>query len=133
MPSAKVALVVVLTALSLAACGSTAKPEAGTPAAITTNRRNVDDARKKHLTCLHQDHIPVRRITVDGLPGMQIGVRPTGPTVLFQQTPGEAQGEQIDGQAQGAEVIGSALLYPNQAPDKLLSKVETCVAKGVQG
>ena len=52
---------------------------------------------------------------------------------MFQPTPGAAQGEQIDGQAQGAEVIGTALLYPNQAPDELLSKVETCVAKGVPG
>ena len=60
-------------------------------------------------------------------------MRPTGPTVSLQPTPGDAQGVQIDGQAQGAEVIGSALLYPNQASDELLTKVETCVAKGVQG
>ena len=60
-------------------------------------------------------------------------MRPAGPTVQFQPTPGDAQGKQIGGQAQGAEVIGSALLYPNQAPSSLLSKVESCVAKGVQG
>ena len=75
----------------------------------------------------------MRRITLDGDPSFQVGVRPTGPTVIFLPTPGAAQAAQIDGQAQGAEVIGSALLYPNQAPDKLLSKVETCVAKGVPG
>jgi hypothetical protein len=34
---------------------------------------------------------------------------------------------------ESAEVIGSALLYPNQAPDGLLQKVESCVAKGVKG
>ncbi len=128
-----VGLLAVLAALALCACGSSAKPEAGTPAANATNHKNVDDARKKHLTCLHQEHIPVRRVTIGGLPGMQIGVRPAGPTVQFQPTPGDAQGQQIAGEAQGAEVIGSALLYPNQASSKLLSKVETCVAKGVQG
>jgi hypothetical protein len=128
-----VGLLAALAALALSACGSSAKPEAGTPAANTTNHKNVDDPRKKHLTCLHQEHIPVRRVTIGGLPGMQIGVRPTGPTVQFQPTPGDAQGLQIAGDAQGAEVIGSALLYPNQASSKLLSKVETCVAKGVQG
>jgi hypothetical protein len=133
MSRAKAALVVALTAVSLSACGNSAKPEAGTPGAITSNKKNVDDARKKHITCLHDEHIPVRRITLDGLPGMQIGVRPSGPTVAFMSTPGGAQFAQIEGRAQGAEVIGSALLYPNQAPDKLLSKVETCVAKGVQG
>jgi hypothetical protein len=128
-----VAMLAALAALALTACGGSAKPEAGSAGAITTNRSNVDDARKKHLTCLHQEHIPVRRVTIGGLPGMQIGVRPSGPTVQFQPTPGDAQGRQIAGQAQGAEVIGSALLYPNQAPSKLLSKVESCVAKGVQG
>jgi hypothetical protein len=128
-----VGLVAALAALVLSACGSSAKPEAGTPGAVATGHRNVDDPRKKHLTCLHQEHIPVRRVTIGGLPGMQIGVRPTGPTVQFQPTPGDAQGQQIAGRSQGAEVIGSALLYPNQASDNLLSKVESCVAKGVQG
>ena len=128
-----VGLLAALAALTLSACGGSAKPEAGTPAANATSHKNVDDPRKKHLTCLHQEHIPVRRVNIGGLPGMQIGVRPTGPTVQFQFTPGAAQAAQIAGRAQGAEVIGSALLYPNQASSKLLSKVETCVAKGVQG
>jgi hypothetical protein len=127
------ALVAAVAALTLSACGSSPKPEAGTAGAITANHQNVDDPRKKHLTCLHQEHIPVRRVTIGGLPGMQIGVRPTGPTVQFQPTPGDAQGEQITGKAQGAEIIGSALLYPNQASAALLSKVESCVAQGVQG
>ena len=60
-------------------------------------------------------------------------VRPDGPTVSFEPTPGDAQGIQIHGQAQGAEVIGSALLYPNQAPSQLLTQVENCVAQGVSG
>jgi len=130
---AEVALVAALAALVLSACGTSAKPVAGTPAAVTRSHTNVDDARKKHLSCLHQDHIPVRRVTIGGLPGMQIGVRPAGPTVQFQPTPGYAQGKAISGDAQGAEAIGSALLYPNQASDALLSKVENCVAQGVQG
>ena len=128
-----VGLVAGLAALALSACGSSPKPEAGTPAAIATNHQNIDDARKKHLTCLHQEHVAARRVIIDGLRGIQIGVRPTGPTVQFQPTPGAAQYKQIAGQSQGAEVIGSALLYPNQAASKLLSKVETCVAQGVQG
>jgi hypothetical protein len=129
----KVALLGGLAAVCLAACGTSAKPEAGTPGAVAVNHKNVDDPRKTHLMCLQQEHIAARRVTINGLPGMQIGVRPTGPTVEFQPTPGDAQGEQINGSAQGAEVIGSALLYPNQASDTLLSKVETCVAKGVHG
>ena len=53
--------------------------------------------------------------------------------MVFEPTPGAAQESQIDGQVEGAEVIGSALLYPNQASDSLLQKVEDCVAKGVSG
>ena len=64
---------------------------------------------------------------------LQVGTKPSGPTVQFEPTPGAAQELQIDGQVESAEVIGSALLYPNQASDALLQKVEDCMAKGVTG
>ncbi len=137
MSSAKLALSAGIAALALSACGSTAKPVAGTLNAIVTTHRGLDDPRQKHIVCLQQDHISVRRMqsTLAGqiLPGMQIGSLPSGPTVTFEPTPGDAQGVQIHGQAQGAEVIGSALLYPNQASGALLQKVEDCVAQGVSG
>jgi len=140
MSSAKLALAIGLAAISLSACGSTAKPEAGTLKAVTTNHKGVDDPRKTHMVCLQQERVPVVRFETAGLagvpsgyPGLQIGTRPYGPTVVFEPTPGAAQESQIDGQVEGAEVIGSALLYPNQAPDSLLQKVEDCVAKGVSG
>ena len=133
MRSAKLAAILGAAALSLSACGTTAKPEAGTLKATTTSHKGVDDPRKTHIECLQQEHIAVRRETVNGLPAFQVGTVPSGPTVVFQATPGDAQAVQIDGQSQGAEIIGSALLYPNQASDSLLGKVETCVAKGVSG
>jgi hypothetical protein len=137
MPSAKLAVAIGLSALSLSACGTTSKPEAGTKAAIAKSHKGVDDPTKKHIVCLQQEHIGVRReqITVAGrpLPAFQVSGVPQGPTVGFEPTPGDAQGAAIQGQAQAAEVIGSALLYPNQAPDQLLSKVEACVAQGVNG
>ena len=68
-----------------------------------------------------------------GTTGLQIETKPIGPTVTFEPTPGAAQESQISGRAQAAEVIGSALVYPNQASDELLQKVEGCVAKGVSG
>jgi hypothetical protein len=137
MPSAKLAVAVGLAALSLSACGTTSKPEAGTPAALVKSQQGVDDPSTKHIRCLQQEHIAVRaeRVMVAGLslPGFQVGTLPYGPTVSFEATPGDAQGVQIDGRAQSAEVIGSALLYPNLASDSLLSKVESCVAQGVSG
>ncbi len=137
MPSAKLAAAIVLSALSLSACGITSKPEAGTPKAIANGHKGLDDPRTKHTACLTQEHIPftLKQRTVAGkaLPSFQVETAPSGPTVSFEPTPGDAQGVQIQGEAQGAEVIGSALLYPNQAPDGLLSAVEGCVAKGVSG
>lgn len=130
MSSAKLALAAGLAAVSLAACGSTAKPEAGSLKAIATSHKGVDDPRQKHIQCLAQDHIPVTRV---GSTGLKIGTMPDGPTVQFEPTPGIAQGLAIDGQAQGAEAVGSALLYPHQGTDKLLTQVEGCVAKGVTG
>ena len=130
MPSAKLALAIGLAAISLSACGSTAKPEAGTLKAATTDAKKVDDPRKTHVVCLRSEHVPVLEFSRTWL---QVGTRPYGPTVHFEPTPGDAQAEQITGQVQGAEVIGSALLYPNLAPDALLQKVEDCMAKGVSG
>jgi hypothetical protein len=130
MSSAKLALAVGLVAISLSACGSTAKPEAGTLKAASVNQKGVDDPRTTHVDCLHDDHIPV---TEWGRWWFQVGSKPSGPTVNFQPTPGAAQEAQISGSVEGAEVIGAALLYPNQASDALLQKVEDCVAKGVSG
>ena len=137
MPSAKLAAAIVVTALSLSACGISSKPEAGTPKAIATGHKGLDDPRIKHTACLEQAHVSfhLEQRTVAGkvLPSFQVDAPPAGPTVSFEPTPGDAQGVQIQGEAQGAEVIGSALLYPNQASDQLLSVVEGCVAKGVSG
>jgi ABC-type glycerol-3-phosphate transport system substrate-binding protein len=133
MPSAKLALAAGLAAISLSACGTSAKPQAGTLKAVTKNHKGVDDPRKKHIACLRQDHVPVTPITLNGEPAFQVATSPSGPTVVFTPTPGAAQELQIDGQVQGAEVIGSALLYPNQSPERLLTTVEGCVAQGVSG
>jgi hypothetical protein len=137
MPSAKLAAALVLFALSLSACGIASKPEAGTPKAIANGHKGLDDARAKHTACLAQAHIPFHdeQRTVAGkvLPSFQVDTAPAGPTVSFEATPGAAQALQIQGEAQGGEIIGSAVVYPNQASDSLLNVVEGCVAKGVSG
>jgi hypothetical protein len=133
MPSAKLALAFGLVAVSLSACGTADKPQAGTLKAVAKNHKGLDDPRKKHIACLEQYRIPVTTMTVNGQPAFQVGTAPSGPTVVFTPTPGAAQEAQIEGQVQGAEVIGSALLYPNQAGNSLLQEVEGCVAQGVSG
>jgi hypothetical protein len=130
MSFAKLALAAGLGALSLSACGSAAKPVAGTPQAAVTVHKGLDDPRTKHVKCIRKDHLAVVRV---GRTGLQVGVAPAGPTVRFEPTPGAAQALQISGQVQSAEVIGSALLYPNQASDAVLQKVEDCLAVGVTG
>ncbi len=133
MLSAKVAAAAILIAISISACGVTAKPLAGTPQAKVQAKTGIDDPRTKHVQCLRKQHIAVRKEQISGHPGFQVGVGPADPTVQFQATPGAAQNQAIMGQAQGAEAIGAALLYPNQAPNHLLSKVESCVELGVTG
>jgi hypothetical protein len=123
-------------ALSVSACGIASKPEAGTLRVDSArgSHARVDDPRTKHVTCLRADGLPVRLYRASGgRPAIQVGTAPSGPTVVFEPTPGDAQGVQITGRAQGAEVIGSALLYPNAASDAQLSEVEGCVALGVKG
>jgi hypothetical protein len=126
-----------LAAIALAACGSTAKPLAGSPGVATAPgihgkiddpRSNVDD----HVACLKQSHLMV---TLVGQTDMRIGMAPAGPYVHFAPTPGAAQADQISGVPKflGAEVIGSALLWPNGGSASVLKTVETCLAQGVAG
>ena len=133
MSSAKVAAAAMVVAMSLSACGVASKPEAGSAPAAMHSKSSYNDPRAKHVKCLRADHIRFRELTLHNYPSIQVGARPSGPTIEFAATPGAAQNLQIQGRAQGAEVIGAALVYPNQAPNALMSKVETCVAEGVSG
>jgi hypothetical protein len=129
MSCAKVAVLSAFGVLALTGCGSTAVH----PSAPGASRGRIDDPRTSkadRVQCLRSDHLPVQEI---GLTNLQIGAAPAGPRVVFEPTPGAAQGEQIKSQAQGAEVIGSALLYPNQGSDAELGQIETCLTKGVSG
>jgi hypothetical protein len=123
-----VPLATCLAALALSACGSSIKPQTG-------SRGRVDDPRTAHADhakCISQHHLAVHKL---GLNELQIGAAPAGPKVVFEPTPGQAQGVQISGlrEQQGAEVIGSALLFPAQASDQELADIETCLATGVIG
>ena len=138
MSAVKVAVACGFVALLVSACGIAPKPMAG-----TTHLRKYsgyyglrDDPRVKHVKCLRQAKVHFSEFYSGGkqkLPSIQVGTLPSGPTVIFEPTPGIAQGQQIKGEEQGAEVIGSALLYPNGAKAKLLTIVENCVAAGVTG
>jgi hypothetical protein len=132
MSSAKVAVLCASLAVLVAGCGSSTKPVAGSipPTATSEGHAKIDDPRARHLPCLRAHKVPVTKV---GQTWLQIGTPPTGPRVNFEPTPGAAQESQISGQVQGAEVIGSALLYPGGASDKLLKTVEDCLAEGVTG
>ena len=119
---------VCLTALAASACGSAVKPATG-------SRGQIDypaTAKANRIDCIADQHLPVQKV---GLNELLIGPQPAGPRVVFAPTEGAAQGNQISGQPQlqGAEVIGGALLYPDQAPDKELGAIENCLSKGVKG
>ena|SRR5579875_665490 len=138
MSPAKVAVACGLMALLISACGIPPKPVAG-----TAHLRKqpgfyglVDDPRIPQVKCLRSDKLPFHQYYADGrqhLPAIQVESRPQGPTIIFYPTAGVAQGLQIMGQEAGAEVIGSLLVYPNQAGHKVLTKVESCAAIGVKG
>jgi hypothetical protein len=124
--------VCVLATVTVAGCSTGTKPLAGTRTVGATplGHGRIDDPRTTHVKCLEQAHIPVVEI---GRTDLQIDSPPGGPTVSFLPTPGAAQQAQIGGTVQGAEVIGSALLYPNQASDEELKVIEGCLAEGVSG
>jgi hypothetical protein len=140
MSSAKIAAACALVAVSLSGCGVASKPEAGSAQAVTAAKHAVADPRTKHIRCLTTDHIPYTEETLhtatsgpSGYPSIQVGKAPSGPLAEFAATPGAAQNVQIEGKSQGALVIGSALLYPNQASDALMQRVDKCMTLGVSG
>jgi hypothetical protein len=124
-----------LAALALAGCGSAVKVQPSTPSGSSklVSRGLVDSPltdTRDHLACIQKAHLPVQVVSPIKL---QVGTSPSGPTIVFASTPGAAQADQIAGTVQAAEVIGSALLYPNQASDAELASIEGCLAQGVQG
>lgn len=134
----------IAVALVLNACGIQAKSVAGStlhPNANPANHSYVNDSRKPYLHCLRTQTFDGRRFTVtkfvsgglEQLREIQINSVPTGPTVVFEPTPGIAEGDQMKGEEEGAEVIGSALIYPHRSADKLMQKVEACLAIDVKG
>ena len=129
MSLAKLAVVASVAAVGLSACGTAVH----STAAPGVSRGRVDDprtAKSDRVQCMRAKRLPVQEV---GATSMQIGAPPDGARVVFEPTPGAAQGVQIQGEAQGAEVIGSALLYPNQAPADQLGSIEACLAQGVSG
>ena len=124
---------VAFAALALTGCGAV-NVQPTTPAGSSTlaSRGRVDSPEKmrNHLECLRDAHLSVRIVSPTRL---QVGPAPAGPTIVFAATAGSAQAYQIDGSAQAAEVIGSALVYPNQASDGEMATIGACLAQGVQG
>jgi hypothetical protein len=116
-------LAATLSALVLSGCGITVTK--------STGRGRVSDPRTEagRLQCLRAHRLAV---TAVGSTGLQVGQPPGGPTIRFVPMPGAAQADQIAGLTQGAEVIGSALLYPNQASDSELKVIENCMGRGVK-
>jgi hypothetical protein len=124
---------VAFAALALTGCGAV-KVQPTTPAGSSTlaSRGRVDSPEKmrNHLECLRDAHLSVQIVSPTRL---QVGTAPAGPTIVFAATAGSAHAYQIDGSAQAAEVIGSALVYPNQASDGEMATIGACLAQGVQG
>jgi len=138
MSAAKLVPSSLVVALAVAACGGSIDNPVAASVNVSKGRGKVDNPRinqPNRVTCLRRDHLAVVSTTIYGRPALQIGSPPAGPTVLFEATPGIAQGDQMQGNRafQGAEVIGSALVYPNAASDEELTKVETCIEKDVAG
>jgi hypothetical protein len=114
-----VACGLVAATLGLSACGITAKPEAGTVGVdrASGSHAEVNDPRKPYLPCLRQHGFAITQFLSGSrqLRAIQIGTAPSGPTVVFEPTPGRAEGDKME------------------APDSEMKVVEGCVATGVKG
>jgi hypothetical protein len=142
MSFVKLATACGLAAAVLSGCGITAKPLAGTPRLDSAPGYygRVLDPRASHANCLRAAGLSITEYYTragevngigNGLPAIQVGTAPSGPTIVFEPNAGIAEGTQLSGQVTGAEEIGAALLFPNRASDALLKTVEGCTDIGV--
>jgi hypothetical protein len=119
--------------VAISGCGATAKPEVGSPAAAPYQQNHLAtlSPRRVAFECLRANHVDAADVTTTGgHPAIQAGPLPTGPTIIYEPTPGFAEGLKITGQAQGAELINNVLLYPNEASLSQAKIVEKCAALG---
>jgi hypothetical protein len=131
---AKLAIACVFAAVTLGACGITPKPLVGTPHINSApgNHAVFDDPRTVHTHCLRKIGLGIRKYrAAGGIPVIQVGRLPTGPTVYFY--PVSNIQSKMEGEAQGSILIGSALVYPNRATAKVAEKVIACIDQGVPG
>lgn len=114
-------------------CGVAKKAEAGSPN-IRSNphfRGKAVGSRGSRYWCLTQKHFQVTEFVAAGrIPALRVGTGSNGPVMLFEPTPGYAEGLKISGQAQGAELINSVLLYPNDGTLHEMKILEQCAAGG---
>lgn len=124
-------------ALFVSACGIQASPVAGTRHLSRTpgDHSYVNDPRTPFLHCLRSEGWKITKFDLGPgkLRSLQLDAKPDGPTVVFEPTPGIAEGDQMKGQEESAEVIGSAVIYPHRATDSLMKKVESCLTINVKG
>lgn len=132
--SARAWVVLLGCAAALAGCGSVrVQPTTPKGSATLASRGRVDSPltnMDNHLGCIRKAGITVHVVNPIEL---QVDQAPTGPQIVFTNSPGAAQSDQIEGKSQGAMAIGTALLYPNQGSDAELSSISACLSQGVQG
>jgi hypothetical protein len=121
-------------AIALAGCGAV-RVQPTTPSGSTTlaSRGDVDSPLTdidNHVGCIRGAHLPVQVVSPIEV---RVGSPPAGPTIVFTNSPGAAQADQIEGKTQAAEVIGTALVYPNQGSDAELASIAACLQQGVSG
>lgn len=128
MPPAKLVLGAVASAVALSACGAVSVKPTGSGVAAARGRVDSPATTKaNHVQCIRDSKMNVQQIGNTDLV-INGSIR-----VHFDPTPGAAQSDQIEAREQAAEVIGSALLYPGNAPDSELGPIEACLAHGVSG
>lgn len=134
MSRAKFVLAGALAASLLSACGTVEKPLVGETHSDHRpgNHAVLDDPRKIHKKCLRKIGLGIHYFTAPGsFPAIQVGKRPTGPTIVFYPTSPLLL--KMSGKTQGGILIGSAIVYPNHARARIANKVMACIDVGVPG
>ena len=128
LPSMRPPLAALTVAvLVLAGCGSERQPsQSGGQSASLGGAYTYEpyQPRDKMLKCLRGKGVKAVAVGQDAIQFLPL---PASPRIVVAATPDAATALQVRGRAEGAQLMGSALVYANQASNRQIKRIQDCV------
>ncbi len=117
----------LIAALVLAGCGSVRQPsQSGGESATRGGAYGFKpyQPRDKLLKCLRRKGVEAVAVGQDSIQFLPL---PGAPRIVMAATPDAATALQVRGRSEGAQLMGSALVFANQATKRQIEQIQDCL------